>query len=379
MRVEPDSGSLDPGVLRFRVTDTGVGIPPEEQQRIFSRFAQAASTISGGHHGSGLGLDISRRLVEAMGGMIWVESQPGIGSSFYFTCRMRVQPAPHADISARSRLTGIRVLVVDDNAASRASIAEMLSDAGASVSLRDGAAQAREELHAPPSGTRFQVILLDALLPPDGGVELARSFGSSDRACTIVMLTRDNFPHGPRLARAAGLDRHLLKPITPAALLDAVESVAQNVTGAQRPVAPPAANPPSKAAGPPPLSILLAEDSEDNRLLIAAYLRTTPHQLDTAENGRVAVEMFKTKRYDLVLADVNMPVLDGLGAVSAIREWEREQGLDVTPIVTLTGRATPEDRRKALEVGCNGHLTKPLRREMLMQAIAQFTDAPASP
>jgi CheY-like chemotaxis protein len=122
------------------------------------------------------------------------------------------------------------------------------------------------------------------------------------------------------------------------------------------------------------LRILLAEDSEENRLLIAAYLRGTPHQLDTAENGRVAVEMFKTRRYDLLLVDVNMPVLDGYSAVASIRAWEREQQARPTPIVALTGRAMVEDRVRALDAGCNGYLTKPLRSAVLMEAVSRFTN-----
>ena len=231
-------------------------------------------------------------------------------------------------------------LVVDDNAATRAVIGEVLGGAGASVSLCDGAAQACQELsRAHRSGSEYHVILLDAQMPPDDGIELAREFDSFDRERTIVMLTRDDFPHGPRAAREAGLGHHLLKPLKRAELIDAVASVA-----ARRPNrgARPAAEPGSpRGENPPALRILLAEDSEDNRLLMAAYLRKTPHQLDTAENGRVAVEMFKTRRYDLVLVDLNMPVMGGYSAVAAMRGWEREQGASPTPIVALTGRAMP--------------------------------------
>jgi signal transduction histidine kinase/DNA-binding response OmpR family regulator len=373
MRVETDVGSREAGVLRFCVADTGVGIAPEQQKRIFSRFARTAS-MPGGHEGSGLGLEISKRLVEAMGGRIWVESVPGMGSTFYFTCRMDVQSAGEDDTSGKSRLVGTRVLLVDDNAASRAAIGEMLSGAGASVSLCGGAAQARQELsRAQRSGSQYDAILLDAQMPPDIDIELAGEFDQSDRERTIVMLTNDDLPRGPRVARETGLGRHLLKPIKRAELLDTVASVAaraQTVAGKL------AAEPgPPRAENLRGLRILLAEDSEENRLLIAAYLRGTPHQLDTAENGRVAVEMFKTRGYDLVLVDVNMPVLDGYSAVAAMRTWEHEQGASPTPIVALTGRAMNEDRVRAIEAGCNGHLTKPLRRAVLMEAILRFTSA----
>jgi CheY-like chemotaxis protein len=212
---------------------------------------------------------------------------------------------------------------------------------------------------------------------PQSVLSWAGEFDQSDRERTIVMLTNDDLSHGPRVAREAGLGRHLLKPIKRAELLDTIASVA---AGAQTEAREPAAEPgPPRAENLRGLRILLAEDSEDNRLLIAAYLRGTPHQLDAAENGRVAVEMFKTRRYDLVLVHVNMPVLDGYSAVLSMRAWDREQGASPRPIVALTGRAMVEDRVRAIEAGCNGHLTKPLRRAVLMEAISRFTNAaPAS-
>jgi two-component system, sensor histidine kinase and response regulator len=163
MRLGTDLGSREAGVLRFCIADTGVGIAPEEQKRIFSRFARTAS-MPGGHEGkgSGLGLEISKRLVEAMGGRMWVESVPGMGSTFYFTCRTDVQNTTD-DTSERPRLAGKRVLVVDDNATSRAAIGEMLSGVGASVSLCGGVAQASQELNqAHRSGFQYDAILLDA-------------------------------------------------------------------------------------------------------------------------------------------------------------------------------------------------------------------------
>jgi two-component system, sensor histidine kinase and response regulator len=373
MRVEPDVATDAAGVLKFRVADTGIGITPEEQKRIFTRFAQADSSISASHQGSGLGLDISRRLVEAMGGRIWVESVPGMGSSFYFTCHLELQAAIQDDALAASRLTGTRVLVADDNAASCASIAEILTDAGASISLCASSERASQELRgARRRGSRYQAILLDSQMPPDNNIDLFQELDAADRACTLLMLTRDNFPQPPHSVREAGLDRHLLKPIKRAELLAAVANLA--AAHGQTTVARPGVRTqPKQTQTLPSLRILLAEDSEDNRLLVAAYLRATPHRLDTAENGQIAVEMFKAGRYDLVLIDVNMPVLDGLGAAAAMRAWERQHHLKPTPIIALTGRATAGDRQRSLEAGCDGHLTKPLRREVLIEAITHFT------
>lgn len=254
----------------------------------------------------------------------------------------------------------------------------MLGYAGASSSLCDGAEQARLELRrARRNGPAYDAILLDGQIPPDDGIDLTREFEPSERQRTILMLTRDDFPRGPRAVREAGLARHLLKPLKRAELIEAVASVtARGRTASSRPVKDAG---PQRPAQSPARRILLAEDSEDNRLLIAAYLRDTPHQLETAENGRVAVEMFQTRGYDLVLLDLNMPVMGGYAAAAAMRAWEREQGANPTSIVALTGRAMAEDRARSLEVGCDGHLTKPIRREVLMEAIARFTKASPQP
>ena len=225
MRVENDVGSQESGMLRFCVADTGVGIAPEAQKRIFSRFARTASG-SGGHEGSGLGLEISKRLVEAMGGRIWVESVPDMGSTFYFTCRLDIQ-STRDDTADKSRLAETRVLVVDDNAVSRAAIGELLNGSGASVSLCGGAMRAREELgQARRRGFQYDAILLDAHMRPDLGIELAGELDPFDRDRTIIMLTSDDLPDAPRVARETGFGRHLLKPIKKAELLDAVANLA---------------------------------------------------------------------------------------------------------------------------------------------------------
>jgi signal transduction histidine kinase/CheY-like chemotaxis protein len=376
MRVETDVGSPETGALRFCVADTGVGIAPEEQKRIFSRFARTA-LVPGGQEGSGLGLEIAKRLVEAMGGRIWVESVPGMGSTFYFTCRLDVQSAGEREAPSEPRFAGTRVLVIDDNAASRSAIGEMLGGAGASVSFSSVSLSRPELIPAHWNGARYDVILLDFQMLPDIGSWMADERDPSDRDRTILMFTSHELPRAQRHARGRSRAPHLLKPIKRAELLDAVASVASK--GQTKLIEPMTDQGPRREENLQGLRVLLAEDSEENRLLIAAYLRGTPHQLDTAENGRIAVEMFKTRRYDLLLVDVNMPVLDGYSAVASIRAWELAQGASPTPIVALTGRAMVEDRARAMGAGCNGYLTKPLRRAVLMEAMSHFTDAaPAS-
>jgi signal transduction histidine kinase/CheY-like chemotaxis protein len=371
MRVETEPGSHEAGALKFCVADTGSGIAPEDQKLIFTRFARTAASVSGGQEGTGLGLEISKRLVEAMSGRIWVESVPGMGSAFQFTCSMDVRDAGENDAERKSRLAGKRVLVVDDDAMSCAVIGEMLGGAGASVSVCEGPGQLLEELgRAHRNGLHYHAILLDEKMPPYSGMALAMEFESSARQRTIVMLTSDDFPRGPRIAREAGLGRYLMKPIKRAELLKAVESVSLRAQASAGKRAAELRSP--GADNLRALRILLAEDSEDNRFLIEAFLRGTPHRLDTAENGRVAVDMFEARAYDLVLIDLNMPVLDGYKAVAKMRAWEREQRVSPTPMVALTGRAMIEDGVRSMEAGCNGYLTKPIHYTELLQVISRF-------
>jgi signal transduction histidine kinase/DNA-binding response OmpR family regulator len=371
MRVCRDSNSDQPGMLLFRVIDTGIGISTEEMKRMFSRFARAESSLSLGLEGSGLGLEISKRLVEAMGGRICVESELGRGSTFQFTCRVELQRGEEELIES-SLLKGIRVLVADENETYRSVIGEMLCGAGASVRLCDGTPSVFRVLNdSRHNGAGPHAILLDTEMPPGDGIGSAREFDGTERAKTIIMLARDDFPRGPRAVRDAGFGGFLLKPIKKTELLEAVDRIAakHRVKG----IMDISRHETSLNGESNRRRILLAEDSLDNRLLISAYVRNTPYQVETAENGKDAVEMFKQSHYDLVLMDLNMPVLGGYAAVGAIRAWEQDQGAHPTPILALTGRAMAEDRRKSMDAGCNGHLTKPIRREVLMEAISRFT------
>jgi len=222
-------------LLQCAVRDTGIGIPPEKLGTIFERFTQADASITRTYGGSGLGLPISRQLVELMGGHLWVESQVGQGSTFTFTARLGIPTEPR------------------------------------------------------------------------------------------------QFIRVPAAARPADLQEHR------------------------------------------PLRILLVEDSPDNRVLLQAYLQQTPYQLDIAENGAIAVEKFRAGNYDLVLMDIQMPVMDGYTATRALREWEHARQLPATPIVALTAYALQEEVQKSLEVGCTSHLSKPIRKGRLLEAILAHT------
>jgi len=254
---------VEPGrvCFRFAVMDTGIGIPSDKIGAIFDNFTQADSSVTRRYGGTGLGLSISRRLVNLMGGRIWVESEPGRGSSFYFTALLDI--APEADMGS----------------------------------------------------------------PPGAATRPAGVPGTGAVAGAVV----------PSAAAVAG-------------------------TGAGEEEAP-------------SLRILLAEDSEDNRLLIKTYLKQSPHCLEMAENGEIAVEKFQQGEYDLVLMDMNMPVMDGYTATRTIRQWEAREGKPATPIIALTAFALKEDEQKSIAAGCDAHLTKPIKKKTLLEALSAWRRA----
>ena len=385
LTVEREAGGEDSATLRFSVEDTGIGIPPDRIDRIFGRFSQADSSTARKYGGSGLGLNIVKRLVELMGGRAWVESEAGRGSTFRFTAQFKVGSAPEAARDGgEPDLTGVRALVVDDTAVNRIILREMLSSRGASVSeVADGPAALAEVERARREGSPYRVILLDYRMPGMDGIEVAKQL--RETACpektAILILSSDGM--GAQLARMreAGLSLYIVKPIRRAELF---EALARLLDIAPRPRSA-ATVPESVATRKPvvpamrPLRILLAEDSPDNRLLVAAFLKKTPCVLEAVENGEQAVEKFKHARYDAVLMDMQMPVMDGYAAAREMRAFEREHGLGHTPIVALTGDATHEAVKMAADAGCDQHLSKPYNRAALLAVLENVTATPRDP
>ncbi|MGR3179280.1 MAG: ATP-binding protein, partial [Candidatus Anammoxibacter sp.] len=235
----------EPGTLLFAVKDTGVGIPKDKQETIFESFSQADSSVTRKHGGTGLGLAISKKIVEIMGGEICIESEPGKGSVFYFTCKFDV----------RDKI---------DHSTGKDKVSKKL--------------------------------------PKDGK--------------------------------------------------EAAPDMVKNL---------------------PELKILMVEDNSDNRLLALAFLKKTPFKIDIAENGKIAVDKFKANAYDILLMDMQMPVMDGYTATSEIREWEKAQNLKHTPIVALTAHALKSEEQKSLDAGCDGHITKPINKKVLIKTICEHT------
>jgi PAS domain S-box-containing protein len=351
-------------VLQFMVSDTGIGIAPEQQRRIFEAYDQGDPSVSRRYGGTGLGLAVSAQLVKLMGGRIGVRSRPGQGSTFGFTAafgRQHPEPAPAA---APAGLAGKTALVVDDSRASGRIVAEILSRAGMSVETAAGAEQAKARLGR--SGPLPQVALVDSDMPGTDGFGLAAELRRIAPAVPVVMML--TFPQLKRKAECAalGVAAILVKPLGHRSLLETLARVFAGsgptlATGAA--AAPPAAAPAGRR-----LKILVAEDTPFNQKFILRLLERWGHDPHLAEDGRKAVEAYAAANFDLVFMDVQMPEMDGLQAARAIRMIEDARG-GRTPIIAMTAHAIHGDRERCLESGMDDYLPKPIDADALRRMI----------
>ncbi len=377
-----EDGAND-GAVCFSVADTGIGIEPAELGAIFSNFTQADSSDTRKYGGSGLGLAIASRLVKLMGGRLGVESEPGKGSTFHFTVALEVSNTV-SEATPTYDLHGLRALVADRNATNRRIFVETLGHCGATV---EEASTVQETIAALGEALRFgrpfDLVFGDCQMPGIEQIErLAKDGCACGAAMIIPMLTTDDLNSKLARVRRLGFQNHLLKPVRRSDLLEVISRAAQSLKHAAAPAqiprdgttptTVPTTPPPAQsavAAAARPLRILLAEDSPDNRLLIAAYFKRLPYRVETVENGKLAVEKFTSGRYDLILMDIQMPVMDGYTAVRIIRAWESEHHWPATPILALTASTLDDDIRRAFEAGCNTHIAKPVRKATLLAAI----------
>ena len=362
--------------LRFDVKDTGIGIPLDKIDKIFEPFTQADSSTTRKYGGTGLGLAISKKIIELMGGRLSVTSELGKGTTFSFTIDLGIQPTTGRPVVTEAGpLIGLKILVVDDNDANRLILREMLSRWG--VEVRDaesGAIGLAELKRACAAGTPYDLMLLDCRMPDMDGFQVAQAVQSEPQlVATIMMLTSDNRKGDMDRAKQLGLARYLVKPVKMTDLRAAVETA----VGQQMAIAATASKPAAATPAVRPLRILVAEDSPDNWILVQAYLRNSPHQIELAENGEIAVKKFQSEAYDLVFMDMHMPVMDGYSATKAIRQWEQAQASKSSrpsvPIIALSADAMKEDIQKSLEAGCVAHVTKPVKKETLLKTIAAYS------
>jgi two-component system, sensor histidine kinase and response regulator len=366
--------------LLISVHDTGIGMPPEMLDKVFDRFVQADASITREHGGTGLGLPIVKELVGLMGGEIWAESTPGKGSTFRFTTRFGIASQPILQrASPGLEITVGNVLVADDNAASRLILREMLAMWGAQVhEAESGGSCLQLYEQATQSGRRYDLVILDHEMPDMNGVQVARQMTRTSRPDPppIILLTSAgaDIPQAER--EEAGIRATLAKPVRRVRLVQAISRVLSQppgrgeLTGAvvqavEASIAPTTRRPRS-------IRLLLVEDSATNRLLVERHLEGAPCVVEVAVNGAQAVEMFKSGRYDLVLMDLQMPVMDGYTAVRAIRAWEAEQERSTTPVVAITAHALTEQLDKAIEAGFTSYLTKPIQRRTLVELIESY-------
>jgi PAS domain S-box-containing protein len=368
VRVTKTGESATQVTLRFEVKDTGIGISPEVQARLFQAFSQADNTTTRKYGGTGLGLAICKRLVEMMGGQIGVESAPGKGSTFWFTAQLERQPAGAKSIvKEKLDLANLRVLIVDDNATNR----EILEHQTRAWKMKSGsvgsAAEALQMLRKAVVDP-FDLVILDMQMPEVDGMSLARAI-QADPAIVgprLVMLTSLGQTLDQAELNAAGVAACLTKPVKQSLLFDCLASV----TGHASPKGARRITPSSAAAHPArKLRILLAEDSSINQQVAIGQLHNLGYAADVVANGLEVLEAFRRIPYEVILMDCQMPELDGYEATRDIRNHEKQAGRKPVHIIAMTAHAMQGDREKCLAVGMNDYLSKPVREPELRMAL----------
>ncbi len=357
--------------LRFYVKDTGIGIPKDKSQFIFESFTQADSSTTRKYGGTGLGLSICKLIVELMGGKIWVESDEGKGSVFYFTARLEIDKKSAKTPQTVVDMKGLKVLIVDDNGTNRMILNKRLSGWGSETKEAvDGKSCLNELKDASKVGRPYDLVLLDYMMPGMDGLEVAGKIkGDAGISAPIIMITSSlGSAFGREQAKKIGIDGYMHKPVKLSELQKNINIVLGKTEAAEEKKVVAADN----VFTDKPKKILLVEDNCDNQNLILAYLKKSAHGIKTAENGQIAVDMFKSESFDLVLMDMQMPVMDGCTATKNIRQWENEKGSEPTPIIALTAHALKEHEEQSKEAGCNAHITKPIKKATLLETLRRF-------
>ncbi|MBC7857006.1 MAG: response regulator, partial [Pirellulaceae bacterium] len=354
--------------LLFCVRDTGIGIPPDKVDRVFEAFEQADTSTTRQFGGTGLGLTIVRRLVEIMGGRVWVESELGKGSKFLFNVFLEDCPDPPDEVDAphRTAVRGTRVLIIDDNATNRRILEEvvtswdMIPTAGSSVD------EALTLLHeAVSAGRRFELLLTDINMPGRDGFDLIEQVRKEPQLAetAIIVLTSGERSDDSRKCDKYDVAQRLLKPVKQSELFDAIVAA---LGGEEREDAGSVHD--EEAPASRPLRILLAEDSLVNQKLAVGLLERHGHELTVANNGREAINALGRGKFDIILMDVQMPELDGLAATRQIREREQSTGRHI-PIIAMTAHALKGDRERCLASGMDEYVSKPIRERQLLAAM----------
>jgi signal transduction histidine kinase/DNA-binding response OmpR family regulator len=370
VRAELHSTSEEHPTIHFTVSDTGIGIPVEQQGSIFDSFTQADTSTTRRFGGTGLGLAIASQLATLMGGWIWVESTVDVGSTFHLELPFEPGKTRSAEVQAKlADMRGVRVLVVDDNDINRALLRDVLTNWEMTPTLVESGALALKALeHAAASGNAFSLVLLDLCMPDMDGFTVAQEIKRRPElaGATIMMLSSLSQPGDAVRCKELGVVANLTKPIRQPILFDAVRVA----LGAAVRVA--AKVPVSRTVLPlsdfRPLKVLVAEDNRVNQALITRILEKRGHHVTLTTDGQAAVDAYDRERFDVALIDVQMPGMDGFEATALIRARELLTGRRM-PIIALTAHAMQGDRERCLAAGMDGYLTKPIQSAALFATI----------
>lgn len=364
-------------MLYFSVSDTGIGIPAEQKNKLFQSFQQVDTSTSRKYGGTGLGLAISKQLAEMMHGDIGVESEYGKGSKFWFTARFKKSSSSIKTLLPEPDLRGRSVLIVDDNEVARRVLEDLLISMTFKTSQVPSGREAILEIqNADRSGTPYEIVFIDWRMPDLDGIETAETIKALklDHPPKLIMATAYGREDVIKQAELAGFDDILIKPINASTLFDTAIRV---ISGAQEPEASMQPTPSllisdlEKVKG---ASVLLVEDNEFNQEVAIGLMEDIGLKVDVANNGQEALEMIAIKPYRLVLMDIQMPIMDGLTATREIRKLEKFKDL---PILAMTANAMQKDKDLSLAAGMNDHLAKPIDPDLLFAALLKWI-APAS-
>jgi signal transduction histidine kinase/CheY-like chemotaxis protein/HAMP domain-containing protein len=353
--------------IRIDVSDTGIGISQEQQARLFTSFEQADNRISRKFGGTGLGLAISKRIVEMMGGSVWIESELGQGATFSFTVRMMRSEDTEPPLRQGANWGNVRILAVDDNPKTLDYLREIMLSLGISC---DAAASGEEAVAAIEKNGGYDIYFVDWYLPGMSGGDLAGRIKALGGKSAIIMISAGEWSAIEDEAKKAGVSKFLSKPLFPSVIVDAVNGCLgiDNLTQQNENE--------KKAASAPNLAgyrIMLAEDVEINREIVSSFLEETRVEIDCAENGWKALRMFEEdpERYDLIFMDIQMPEMDGYETARRIRAFDAPAAKTV-PIVAMTANVFQEDIEQCLAAGMNDHIGKPLDMEELFGKLRKF-------
>jgi two-component system sensor histidine kinase/response regulator len=357
--------------LRISVRDTGSGMTKEQADRLFQPFSQADMSTTRKHGGTGLGLSISRRLVELMGGGIWVESEPGVGSTFSFTVWLGFRDEKTRTVIPE-RITKLRTLIVDDNSAARTIMEDMLRDTVSSTDQAASAAEAMDALRQCDADLPYHVVFMDWRMPVMDGLQAARVI-KGDLALTqppaIIMVTAFGRDEVREEAEQLGLDGFLVKPVTRSMIIDTLTAVFADPDTQSAQIAAAVGDTVTLDG----MRILLAEDNPINQQIVVELVESAGARIVVTNNGQEAVDRLRSgpapQEFDVVLMDLQMPVMDGHQATATIRADPRFASL---PIVAMTAHATFEERQRCLASGMNEHLAKPIDPALLIETMRRF-------